>query len=195
MLRIAIILAVAFALTSEPRGSDALIQCPLLWTIFQNHCYRLFYSGSSLSQVEAEAECNEFSSTSGSIAHLPSASTPAEYNFLQVWLDGIIDRLDSNPVIIGLYSDWMNMYFGYDFEKLNPDYYYMPTGTGSLTHYVLKHQRIEKGGKQHNYVCKMHTTTNTNFNGQYFETEEPEMDPTPPPPTTPPPNTSLAPSQ
>ena len=134
---------------------------------------RLFSNdGTAIEQVNAEAECNQFSSCSGSLAHLPSASTPAEYNFLLVWLGRIIGDFTTDAVLIGLYSDINEKLFGYDYTEVDQMY---PHNIiyNSGAEFVIDANGLRSDVQSSYYVCKMHTTGNTNFKSLYFETEQP----------------------
>ncbi|XP_033106870.1 uncharacterized protein LOC117108827 [Anneissia japonica] len=172
MLRITHTFAVVIALTSGLRGIEAAQPCPLFWTRFQNQCYRLFSNdGVNINQAVAEPKCNQFSSCSGSLAHLPSASTPAEYDFLRVWLGGIIENLAVTPVNIGLKADSTGKLFGYDYTYINELYPHLPGGGSPSVSYVIDETGIATGTSTF-YICKMNTAGNTNFKDLYFETAE-----------------------
>lgn len=74
--------------------------CPPYWTAHGDFCYRYF--GYPRRYVVAEYFCNQFSSCSGDLAHLASAESEKENDFLYRYIEGLSRELPPESVWLGM---------------------------------------------------------------------------------------------
>lgn len=151
--------------------------CPPYWTAHGEFCYRYF--GYPRRYVVAEYFCNQFSSCSGDLAHLASAVTEKENDFLYRFVEGLSPELPPESVWIGLndiaiegeyvwtdnsvsvFRSWANG------QPASPDCAAMPGEFATSTWVMLP------CGEPLPYICKMRrqapqTNQPTMYSSQYF---------------------------